>query len=140
MVEALDDFTIKITFNEVMPNPYAPLVGGQSPVLQAAQFADCLGAKAQECSAQNFNPIGTGPFKVMEFRTNDVIQLKANPNDRDPAQPALATMTFKGGGDADAAGRADLETGAFDYAWPAWQRQAKAFRFRPSGHWSNGSR
>jgi ABC-type transport system substrate-binding protein len=117
MVEALDDFTIKITFNEVMPNPYAPLVGGQSPVLQAAQFADCLGAKAQECSAQNFNPIGTGPFKVMEFRTNDVIQLKANPNDRDPAQPALATMTFKGGGDADAAGRADLETGAFDYAW-----------------------
>jgi hypothetical protein len=29
MVEALDDFTIKITFNEVMPNPYAPLVGGQ---------------------------------------------------------------------------------------------------------------
>ena len=54
---------------------------------------------------------------VTEFRTNDVIQLEANPNYRDPAKPAFATMTFKGGGDAAAAGRAVLETGEFDYAW-----------------------
>ena len=53
----------------------------------------------------------------MEFRTNDVIQLEANPNYRDPAKPRFATMTFKGGGDAEAAGRAVLETGEFDYAW-----------------------
>ncbi|HMO07213.1 MAG TPA: peptide ABC transporter substrate-binding protein [Paracoccaceae bacterium] len=116
-VEALDDLTIKVTFNEAKPNPYGPLVGGQSPIIQAAQFADCLGAKAPECTEANFNPIGTGPFKVVEFRTNDVIQLEANPNYRDPAKPRFATMTFKGGGDAEGAGRSVLETGEFDYAW-----------------------
>ena len=116
-VEAVDDLTIKITFKEPKPNPYLPLVGGQSPLIQKAQFENCLGAKAPECTDANFGPIGTGPFRVVEFRTNDVIQLEANPNYRDPAKPRFATMTFKGGGDAEAAGRAVLETGEFDYAW-----------------------
>ena len=92
-------------------------MGGQSPIIQAAQFADCLGARAPECTDANFSPIGTGPFVVTDFRPNDVIQLEANPNYRDPAKPAFATVTFKGGGDATAAGRAVLETGEFDYAW-----------------------
>lgn len=116
-VEALDDLTIKISFSDPKPNPYLPLVGAQSPIIQKAQFAECMGAKAPECTAANFGPIGTGPFKVVEFRTNDVISLEANPNYRDPAKPRFATMTFKGGGDAEGAGRAVLETGEFDYAW-----------------------
>ena len=116
-VEAVDPRTIKITFGAPRPNPYGPMVGGQSPILQKAQFENCLGTKAQECTEQNFNPIGTGPFRVVEFKTNDVIQLEANPNYRDPAKPRFATMTFKGGGDAEGAGRAVLETGEFDYAW-----------------------
>jgi peptide/nickel transport system substrate-binding protein len=116
-VEALDDLTIKVSFAEAKPNPYLPLVGAQSPIIQKAQFADCLGTKAPECTAANFGPIGTGPFVVTEFKTNDVISLAANPNYRDPAKPRFATMTFKGGGDAEGAGRAVLETGEFDYAW-----------------------
>ncbi|MEL7177225.1 MAG: peptide ABC transporter substrate-binding protein [Pseudomonadota bacterium] len=116
-VEALDDLTVKVTFNQPTPNPYGPFMGGQSPIIQAAQFADCLGARAPECTDANFSPIGTGPFVVTDFRPNDVIQLEANPNYRDPAKPAFATVTFKGGGDATAAGRAVLETGEFDYAW-----------------------
>jgi peptide/nickel transport system substrate-binding protein len=116
-VEALDERTVKVTFGAAKPNPYGPFVGGQSPILQKAQFENCVGSKAPECTDANFGPIGTGPFKVVEFRTNDVIQLEANPNYRDPAKPRFATMTFKGGGDAEAAGRAVLETGEFDYAW-----------------------
>ena len=116
-VEAIDDLTIKVTFKEPKPNPYGPFMGGQSPILQAAQFADCLGAKAPECTTANFGPIGTGPFVVDEFKPNDVITMSANPNYRDPAKPAFATLTFKGGGDATAAGRAVMETGEFDYAW-----------------------
>jgi peptide/nickel transport system substrate-binding protein len=116
-VEALDDLTVKVTFGAPKPNPYGAFVGGQSPIIQKAQFENCLGAKAPECTDANFGPIGTGPFRVTEFRTNDVIQLEANPNYRDPAKPAFATMTLKGGGDAEAAGRAVLETGEFDYAW-----------------------
>ncbi|MBO9477964.1 peptide ABC transporter substrate-binding protein [Shimia sp. R11_0] len=116
-IEALDEKTVKVTFNQSKPNPYGPFVGGQSPILQKAQFENCMGAKAPECTAENFGPIGTGPFVVSEFKTNDVIQYEANPNYRDAAKPAFATVTFKGGGDATGAGRAVLETGEFDYAW-----------------------
>ncbi|ETX29253.1 peptide ABC transporter substrate-binding protein [Roseivivax isoporae] len=116
-VEALDDLTVQVTFGQPTPNPYGPFMGGQSPILQKAQFQDCLGAAASSCTEQNFNPVGTGPFTVTEFRPNDVISLEANPNYRDPAKPAFATVNFKGGGDAVAAARAVLETGEFDYAW-----------------------
>ncbi|QHQ34158.1 peptide ABC transporter substrate-binding protein [Rhodobacteraceae bacterium 9Alg 56] len=116
-VEAVDDSTIKITFGVAKPFPYGPFVGGQSPILQKAQFGDCLGAKAVECTEQNFAPIGTGPFTVTEFKANDVALFAANENYRDAAKPAFATVLFKGGGDAAAAARSVLETGEFDYAW-----------------------
>ena len=116
-VETPDDLTVIVTFDEPTPFPYGPFVGGESPILQAAQFAECMGASAPECTDENFGPIGTGPFVVTEFRTNDVIQLVANENYRDPNKPAFASVTFKGGGDATAAGRAVMETGEFDYAW-----------------------
>jgi len=116
-VDIVDDLTVKISFDAPTPFPYGPLVGGESPIIQAAQFADCMGAKAPECTEQNFNPIGTGPFVVTEFKPNDVITFAANENYRDPAKPAFASVTFKGGGDATAAGRAVMETGEFDYAW-----------------------
>ena len=116
-VETPDDLTIAITFNGPKPNPYNAFVGALVPILQKAQFANCLGAAAPTCTEQNFNPIGTGPYRVTSFKTNDTIELEANPNYRDPAKPAFATMTVKGGGDAEAAARAVMETGEFDYAW-----------------------
>ncbi|HHX89106.1 MAG TPA: peptide ABC transporter substrate-binding protein [Paracoccus sp.] len=116
-VEALDDRTVRVSFDVPMPVPYGPFVTGYSPIIQAAQFADCLGARAPECTEANFNPIGTGPFVVDDFRPNDVISLSANPNYREPDRPFFATATFKGGGDAASAGRAVMETGEMDYAW-----------------------
>jgi len=116
-IETPDDLTVVIKFAAPKPNPYTAFVGGTSPILQAAQFANCLGAAASTCTDQNFMPIGTGPFVVTEFKVNDTVTLAANPNYRDPAKPAFATMTVKGGGDAAAAARAVLETGEFDYAW-----------------------
>ena len=116
-VEAIDDATIKVTFAGATPYPYNAFVANQAPILQAAQFADCMGAKAPECTDANFGPIGTGPFMVTNFLTNDVVEYAANPNYRDPMKPAFATVTIKGGGDAAGAGRAVLETGEFDYAW-----------------------
>ena len=88
-VEAVDDLTVEVTFGIPKPYPYAPFVGATSPILQKAQFADCTGARAPECTEANFNPIGTGPFRVTEFRSNDVISLAANPHYRDPAKPVL---------------------------------------------------
>jgi len=116
-VEAIDDLTIKITFDAPKPFPYTALVGAESPILQAAQFADCLGAAAPTCVDANFGPIGTGPFVVEDFKANDVIQFSANDHYRVEGQPAFSSVVFKGGGDAASAARSVLETGEFDYAW-----------------------
>jgi peptide/nickel transport system substrate-binding protein len=45
--EAIDDLTFKINFSTPKPFPYGPLVGQTPPILQKAQFEDCMGAKAQ---------------------------------------------------------------------------------------------
>ncbi|MFK7879131.1 peptide ABC transporter substrate-binding protein [Roseobacter sp.] len=116
-IEAVGDRGVKISFDAPKPFPYTAFVGAESPILQKAQFEDCLGARAPECTDANFGPIGTGPFKVSEFRPNDVITYVANDNFREEGKPAFATVTFKGGGDAAAAARSVLETGEFDYAW-----------------------
>jgi peptide/nickel transport system substrate-binding protein len=116
-ITAPDPQTVKITFNTPRPYPYTAFVGALAPVLQKAQFKDCLGALAAQCTAANFAPIGTGPFVVKDFKANDVITFTANPRYRDPAKPAFASVTLKGGGDALSAARAVLETGEYDFAW-----------------------
>ncbi len=116
-VEAIDDLTVQVNFSGPTPYPYTAFSGAESPVIQAAQFAECLGPRAPECTDANFMPVGTGPFVVTDFRVNDVVQLEANDNFRVEGQPAFQTVTFKGGGDATAAGRAVMETGEYDYAW-----------------------
>lgn len=116
-IETPDPLTVVIRFDAPRPNPFTAFVGSQAPILQKAQFAACLGAAAASCTQQNFHPIGTGPFRVVEFRANDAVTYQANPHFRDPAKPAFATALLKGGGDATSAARAVLETGEFDYAW-----------------------
>jgi len=116
-IEALDDLTVKISFKVAKPFPYGPFVGAQVPIIQKAQFENCMGAKAPECTKANFGPIGTGPFVVTEFRANDVVTYAANDKYRDADKPHFATVVLKGGGDAASAARSVLETGEFDYAW-----------------------
>jgi peptide/nickel transport system substrate-binding protein len=116
-VEAVDDLTVTVTFGVPKPFPYGPFVGSTSPLLQAAQFGDCVGAAAQGCTDANFGPIGTGPYMVEEFRANDVVTYVANPNYREEGKPFFQRAIIKGGGDAESAARAVLETGEADYAW-----------------------
>ena len=116
-VDALDPHTIQINFTVAKPFPYAPFVGYNAPIMQKAQFDGCIGAKAQECTEQNFYPIGTGPFKVVDFKPNDVIVFEANELYREEGQPAFSKLLFKGGGDATSAARSVLETSEMHYAW-----------------------
>lgn len=116
-IEALDELTVRINFGVPKPNPYGAFVSAESPILQKAQFENCVGVRAQECTEQNFGPIGTGPYIVTEFRPNDVVTYEANPNYREADKPAFQTVVIKGGGDAASAARAVLETGEADWAW-----------------------
>ncbi|MCY4062071.1 MAG: ABC transporter substrate-binding protein, partial [Chloroflexi bacterium] len=54
-IEALDDQTVKITFSGPKPFPYGPFVGFLTPIIQKAQFEDCIGAASLECSEENFS-------------------------------------------------------------------------------------
>ncbi len=115
-VEALDARTIKITFDSPSPYPFNAFVGAGTPIISSAQFADCIGAAAQTCNEQNTAPLGTGPYRIIDFKVNDVVVYERNPYYR--GEPAyFDTVVFKGGGDAASAARAVLETGEADYAW-----------------------
>lgn len=115
-VEALDDRNVKISFESFTPYPYNPFVTGQGPIIQRAQFADCVGAAAQTCNEQNLMPHGTGPYRLTEFKVNDVAVYERNPHYHG-APAYFDHVVFKGGGDAASAARAVLETGEAHYAW-----------------------
>ena len=115
-VEALDDRTIMITFDSPTPYPYNAFVGANTPIISSVQFADCVGAAAQTCNEENTAPLGTGPYRIIDFKVNDVAVYERNPHYH--GEPAFFdTVVFKGGGDAASAARAVLETGEADYAW-----------------------
>ena len=118
-VTADDANTISIEFTEPQPFPYSYFVGYLHPIIQRAQFADCVGAAAAGCSEQNFAPVGTGPYMVTELRPEDTASYVFNPNYRDVAmgKPSFGAVTIKGGGDAEASARSVLEIGDADYGW-----------------------
>jgi len=116
-VEAVSDTEVLITFDSPKPYPYSPFTTSEVPIIQRAQFEECVGAEMAACTDQNFNPIGTAAFMVEEFRPNDVVTYVANPNFREEDKPFFDRVILKGGGDAESAARAVLETGEADYAW-----------------------
>jgi peptide/nickel transport system substrate-binding protein len=118
-VVADDDLTVTITFNDPTPFPFVPFVTWLSPVIQRAQFADCVGAAAKSCSEENFAPVGTGPYVVTDLRPEDTVTYEMNPLYRGvpDGKPFFGTVEIKGGGDAEAAARSVLEVGEADYGW-----------------------
>jgi peptide/nickel transport system substrate-binding protein len=115
-IDTPDAHTVTLRFDAPRPMPYQAFVGPQSPILQKAQFADCLGPRAQSCSAQNSAPIGTGPFVVEKFQPGNLAQFSANRRYRHEGRPAFDRLTLQGGGDTAAAARAVLQTGEADFA------------------------
>ena len=116
-VEVIDDHTVTVHFKQPVAYPYQAFVSSQSPILPKHQFANCLGARASQCTKENFGPVGTGPFMVTTFQPNDVFEYKANPLYTEKGKPHFKAVTLKGGGSAMDSARAVFETGEYDYAW-----------------------
>jgi peptide/nickel transport system substrate-binding protein len=108
--------TAVVTYEKTQPFYYQWGVGGGTHILQKKQFEACVGAKAPTCPG-NLAPIGTGPYKLKEFKPGDVVLFEINDSYRDANKPFFKTVTFKGGGDAASAARAAFQTGDVDYAW-----------------------
>ena len=70
-------------------------------------------------------PIGTGPFKVVEFKPGDVGVYERNPLHRNADQVYFDEVIMKGGGDATSAARAVLQTGDYDFAGMLQNREGR---------------
>ncbi len=115
-VEAVDDLTVRITFEAPTPYPYTAFVSAGSPIISREQFAGCVGAAATSCEEQNTAPLGTGPYRITAFEPNESAEYERNPHYRGE-EPYFDRVVLKGGGDAISAARAVMEAGEADYAW-----------------------
>jgi peptide/nickel transport system substrate-binding protein len=115
-VEALNPFTVKVTFKAPTPAWYLPFVGSNGQILPKHALESFIGSNARNAPF-NLKAFGTGPYKVDSFRPGDLVVYSINEHYREPNKPAFQQVQIKGGGDATSAARAVLQTGEYDYAW-----------------------
>jgi peptide/nickel transport system substrate-binding protein len=115
-IDKLDSHTAKITFSRPAPFPFEPFCGPTGQVMPKHVFEPFKGAKSREAPA-NLKPVGTGPYRIVDFKPGDSVKAELNPSYHVPNRPFFDTLELKGGGDAASAARAVLQTGEYDYAW-----------------------
>lgn len=116
VVEKIDDLTVKINFPKPTPFWADAFVGATGQILPKHLFADYIGSKSREAPT-NLAPVGTGPYKFVEFKPGDLIRGVINPDYHMPNRPYFDTLEMKGGGDAVSAARAVIQTGEYDFGW-----------------------
>src|SRR5690348_10717232 len=126
-IETPDDFTVKIAFKDVNPAWALPFVGVKGVILPEHVFAQYDNAGAATAPT-SFAPVGTGPYKLKEYRNEDVLQIgddlvnivkiifEPNPYYRDVAKLHFKQVTLQGGGDATDAAKAVLDEGIVDFS------------------------
>jgi peptide/nickel transport system substrate-binding protein len=115
-VEAIDDHTVKINFKEVNPAWSLVFVGTEGMILPQHLYQSYNGENAKSAPA-NLKPIGTGAYRVVDFRPGDTVTYEANPEFRQAQKLGFKQIELKGGGDATSAARAVLQTGDADFAY-----------------------
>jgi peptide/nickel transport system substrate-binding protein len=115
-VDKIDSHTIKVTFAKPTPFWADPFVGIRGMVIPKHLFEPFKGAKSRE-APNNLKPVGTGPYRFVDFKPGDIVRGELNPTYHLPNRPYFDTIEMKGGGDAVSAARAVIQTGEFDYAW-----------------------
>ena len=115
-VVKLDPHTIRVEFGKPTPlwaDPFVNLIG---QIIPKHLFEPYKGAKSRE-APNNLRPVGTGPYKFVDFKPGDMLRGTINMNYHQPNRPHFDTIELKGGGDAVSAARAVMQTGEFDFAW-----------------------
>jgi peptide/nickel transport system substrate-binding protein len=115
-VEKIDSHTVRVTYPKPTPFWAEALVGITGCILPKHVFEPFMGAKSRENPA-NTKPVGTGPYKIVDFKPGDTLRGEANANYHVANQPFFDTLEIKGGGDATSAARAVLQTAEYDLAW-----------------------
>ena len=115
-VEKVDPLTVRVHFAKPTPFWASPFVGQFGMIIPKHLFEPYKGANSRDAPA-NLKPVGTGPYRFVEFKPGDLIRGERNPAYHLPNRPYFDTIEMKGGGDAVSAARAVIQTGEYDYAW-----------------------
>jgi len=115
-VEKVDDFTVTVRFAKPTPFWADAFVGTRGMLIPKHLFADYIGAKSRDAPA-NLKPVGTGPYRFVDFKPGDMVKGEINPDYHLANRPHFDSIEMKGGGDAVSAARAVIQTGEYDYAW-----------------------
>ena len=115
-VDKVDSLTIRVSFAKATPFWATAFVAAEGMIIPKHLFAPYIGGKSRE-APNNLKPVGTGPYKFVDFKPGDMVRGEINTNYHMPNRPYFDSIEMKGGGDAASAARAVLQTGEFDYAW-----------------------
>ena len=107
---------MKLTFTRPTPFWADAFCNAAGFVLPRHVFEPYRGGKSREAPA-NLRPVGTGPYRYVDFKPGDIVTAEINPNYHVPNRPFFDRVEFKGGGDPVSAARAVLQTGEYDYGW-----------------------
>ncbi len=115
-VEKVDRFTVQVRFGKPTPFWADAFVGQRGMIVPKHLFEAFKGDKSRD-SPTNLKPVGTGPYRFVDFKPSDMVRGERNPNYHEPNRPYFDAIEMKGGGDAVSAARAVIQTGEFDFAW-----------------------
>jgi peptide/nickel transport system substrate-binding protein len=116
-VTKVDAYTVRVDFAKPTPFWAEALTGTAAGcILPKHVFEGFMGAKSRDNPA-NLKPVGTGPYKIVDFKPGDSLRAEANKDYHVPNQPFFDSLELKGGGDATSAARAVLQTSEYDLAW-----------------------
>jgi peptide/nickel transport system substrate-binding protein len=115
-VTKIDSHTVRVDFPKATPFWAEPFVGSVGLILPKHVFEAYMGAKSRDNPA-NLKAVGTGPYKLVDFKPGDTLRGAANMDYHVANQPAFDTLEIKGGGDATSAARAVLQTAEYDVGW-----------------------
>jgi peptide/nickel transport system substrate-binding protein len=131
-IDRLDDHTVKVVFKVPTAYWYRPFFGTQGMILPKHLLAPYKGQDSRN-APYNLKPVGTGPYRLVEFKPGDVVLYEINPHYHVPNRPFFDSVELKGGGDATSAARAVLQTGEFDFAWNMQVEDAVLKRLEQGG-------
>ena len=115
-VEKIDSHSIRVTFPKPTPFWGTAFVAAEGMIIPKHLFAPYIGGKSRD-APNNLKPVGTGPYKFVDFKPGDMVRGEINTNYHMPNRPYFDSIEMKGGGDAVSAARAVIQTGEYDYAW-----------------------
>ena len=115
-VEKIDPLSVRVRFQKPTPFWADPFVAAGGMIIPKHLFAPYKGSPSREAPA-NLKPVGTGPYRFVDFKPGDLVKGERNPFYHVPNRPHFDAIEMKGGGDAVSAARAVIQTGEYDYAW-----------------------